>query len=417
MNKILLNNFPYPTQHIGAKQMGGSAKPVSFIHGFETEEKPITEFRKRMASDLLQAILVHEVVSLELMDIYNLVLVFGFDDTIKLLQAGCFEIIDHRGFSSVLIQDGSKYRVDFVRDGSDTDEGRAYFNRLERNLKKAHPLKTAEVNLLMLQVEKHRNFFTLVDPEKVLTNEIDFDLQNRNLTTTNGIVSKNSKEIAPADVYKVLRLLFINKSLFLGNSLNAVAVKLDGVVKTLLQQKLSPLIQHGTTHDPIALFQNVLGEKKIPDFSGLYFSNILSIEDVLLFRDNIHGEKFRHWFLTTHYDSEKVHEILLSKNIPQSILTKWLRFLIPNAIGIVNAPVGIVAGAIDSFIIDKIVGGWHPNFFLDDVLKAEIDSRLNLHAAKSRRDLIKSRFPDVGRNDQCPCGSGKKFKRCCGEGL
>ena len=23
----------------------------------------------------------------------------------------------------------------------------------------------------------------------------------------------------------------------------------------------------------------------------------------------------------------------------------------------------------------------------------------------------------VGRNDPCPCGSGKKFKRCCGNGM
>ena len=23
---------------------------------------------------------------------------------------------------------------------------------------------------------------------------------------------------------------------------------------------------------------------------------------------------------------------------------------------------------------------------------------------------------DVGRNDPCPCGSGKKFKKCCGGG-
>jgi len=22
--------------------------------------------------------------------------------------------------------------------------------------------------------------------------------------------------------------------------------------------------------------------------------------------------------------------------------------------------------------------------------------------------------PEVGRNSQCPCGSGKKYKRCCG---
>ena len=23
--------------------------------------------------------------------------------------------------------------------------------------------------------------------------------------------------------------------------------------------------------------------------------------------------------------------------------------------------------------------------------------------------------PKVGRNDQCPCGSGKKYKKCCGK--
>lgn len=23
-------------------------------------------------------------------------------------------------------------------------------------------------------------------------------------------------------------------------------------------------------------------------------------------------------------------------------------------------------------------------------------------------------MPKVGRNDPCPCGSGKKFKKCCG---
>jgi SEC-C motif domain protein len=27
---------------------------------------------------------------------------------------------------------------------------------------------------------------------------------------------------------------------------------------------------------------------------------------------------------------------------------------------------------------------------------------------------VKSTTPKVGRNDPCPCGSGKKFKQCCG---
>ena len=30
---------------------------------------------------------------------------------------------------------------------------------------------------------------------------------------------------------------------------------------------------------------------------------------------------------------------------------------------------------------------------------------------------IRNRQPKVGRNDPCPCGSGKKYKKCCGEGV
>jgi uncharacterized protein YecA (UPF0149 family) len=29
---------------------------------------------------------------------------------------------------------------------------------------------------------------------------------------------------------------------------------------------------------------------------------------------------------------------------------------------------------------------------------------------------IKLEAPKVGRNDPCPCGSGKKYKKCCGKG-
>jgi uncharacterized protein len=34
---------------------------------------------------------------------------------------------------------------------------------------------------------------------------------------------------------------------------------------------------------------------------------------------------------------------------------------------------------------------------------------LGVHAPESRRST-----PKVGRNDPCPCGSGKKYKKCCG---
>ena len=30
-------------------------------------------------------------------------------------------------------------------------------------------------------------------------------------------------------------------------------------------------------------------------------------------------------------------------------------------------------------------------------------------------DTYKRKMPKVGRNDPCPCGSGKKYKKCCGK--
>jgi hypothetical protein len=39
---------------------------------------------------------------------------------------------------------------------------------------------------------------------------------------------------------------------------------------------------------------------------------------------------------------------------------------------------------------------------------------LGLPAQSSERADAASRGPKVGRNDPCPCGSGKRYKKCCG---
>jgi preprotein translocase subunit SecA len=33
---------------------------------------------------------------------------------------------------------------------------------------------------------------------------------------------------------------------------------------------------------------------------------------------------------------------------------------------------------------------------------------------KIEQDAIINAFSKIGRNDPCPCGSGKKYKKCCG---
>ena len=37
--------------------------------------------------------------------------------------------------------------------------------------------------------------------------------------------------------------------------------------------------------------------------------------------------------------------------------------------------------------------------------------------ARNHKELSPAVLPIVGRNQSCPCGSGKKFKKCCGRTL
>ena len=60
------------------------------------------------------------------------------------------------------------------------------------------------------------------------------------------------------------------------------------------------------------------------------------------------------------------------------------------------------------------------NAVQDDAPADLVDAVLRLHAAKLRRGdapsvvPIGARSTKIGRNEPCRCGSGKKFKRCCG---
>ncbi|PJC67711.1 MAG: YecA family protein, partial [Zetaproteobacteria bacterium CG_4_8_14_3_um_filter_59_5] len=35
-------------------------------------------------------------------------------------------------------------------------------------------------------------------------------------------------------------------------------------------------------------------------------------------------------------------------------------------------------------------------------------------AQRAKARTVRRELAKVGRNDPCPCGSGKKFKKCCG---
>lgn len=52
----------------------------------------------------------------------------------------------------------------------------------------------------------------------------------------------------------------------------------------------------------------------------------------------------------------------------------------------------------------------------EDLWPAVMDARKYGLALRHRPVTLKREAPKVGRNDPCSCGSGKKFKNCCGRG-
>lgn len=51
-----------------------------------------------------------------------------------------------------------------------------------------------------------------------------------------------------------------------------------------------------------------------------------------------------------------------------------------------------------------------------DILPQAIAAIYNFWLTKGKQAPLQRGQPKVGRNELCPCGSGKKFKQCCGSG-
>jgi len=53
--------------------------------------------------------------------------------------------------------------------------------------------------------------------------------------------------------------------------------------------------------------------------------------------------------------------------------------------------------------------------FSENQRESFIHERSRFIREEKRWYYIDGTFPETGRNDRCPCGSGKKFKKCCGQ--
>ena len=50
-----------------------------------------------------------------------------------------------------------------------------------------------------------------------------------------------------------------------------------------------------------------------------------------------------------------------------------------------------------------------------EITNASLENINGIDGDTTNHEPIRNEGPKVGRNDPCPCGSGKKYKNCCGK--
>ncbi len=426
MNKILLYNFPKRLSSINLyglndpnRLFGSEKDPKCFFIDSYFPNSGIANIR----SDILSALILHDILCVAPYNILNLLHLLGTDNCIDLLESSAIEIYKDIGPElgptvSATLHKADRYKLLNMHpknyDILSVLEDRLYklSSSPKSNLNKE---KIKKILQLVICRTKPENEFL---KSNILFKETGYDLNNKNITTLFNLVSPNVNAITKQELPLIMRMHYINKGIINAQTINCQSILIDAWAKSFLREKLSPALQSQSLGFSTDVFQKVVLPKKgIPDLNILFARGIINIRDILSFRETSHGKLFRAWIKTIEYDPDSVLESLLSKKSPSLKrrvfgLTRWVY---PIICGLINPIAGPAASYIDSYIVQKILEGWHPSLFLDDQFKLKIDNKIKQMDKNNLKANLAKVGIKIGRNDHCPCGSRKKFKKCCGK--
>ncbi len=239
-SKVILGNFYYPAQVVGISKDKGKQVSTKLIMGFENNSNAPLIYSK-LYSDIFYLLLLYDVLVIDLLSIPYFINFFGFKDFIFLLNNDCIKIIFDSGYSSALTPNGNIYEAIFFYRVNE-DKTLDNIGVIEDKLKNIHNHKSYSSNVLYL-IEKNSIIFNNEDISSTIHKELDYDLLNQNVTNYFNIISKDRNNIRTPDVYKILRLLHLNKFLVYSKKFECDNVIVDGLAHEYLNQKVSPILK------------------------------------------------------------------------------------------------------------------------------------------------------------------------------
>lgn len=423
--KILLSNYPNLQQSVNFQRIDGKEE-INIICGYDLQVDN-HQVTLQIARDLIIAILAYDNVYIEGKHIWDVVQVFGSDNIGELLRCNIIHFIPDNTLNPVMMLGADKtWKPGFFpyTMGIANNKGESVFKarqeewcEIELTLYKLGITGT-EVQAFLYLIDDKKKMLDQDTIKKLTLQETFNDLKNKRFVTNNSILRTNESGLTEFHQLNILRLHELNTVAVTAGLLEADALKTDGYISDLMNQKCASVFSK-KIKDGVSAVQSILHQKGFPDLGEMFVNSVIDIDDILKLRNSLHGKLFRYWAMTDGYD-----ENLMQKDIMNSIhsvlgskINSMIRFVACSAIGLFSSAAGITASVFDSYVLNKVAQGWHPNFFLDDKVKGAIDKSIKKKEEEERIALKREYFKGIGRNEPCSCGSGKKFKYCHGKNI
>lgn len=418
---LFLSNYPQISQR-GFMKSDMSGDSIEFVTEYDIANRIDKKILKhQLANDLMLGILSYDEVLIGGSNIWYIIQILGVDVTKHLLRERILRIINDTCLNAVLMKVNDKWQVDFLSNPTGGDEmssNKAFeFNTdgldyIEYDLYR-HNLKGNEAEILLVLIEEGVKRIENKKIMAIATKETNRDIKSHQYFDQFKL--ENGKVYVGSTFERLIRLQELNKICAIASDLNADSIRCDAEIRRLLSHKTNILSKRFS--DGVSSLNQVLYEKKIPELGSLFVNGVISLDDIIKLRNNYNGTLFRYWMNQDSYEESEMRSDIMNTttNVLGKNISQLIRLVSCNMLGCFGFIPGIAASAIDSFILNKMASGWHPNFFLDDRVKATIDESVRRHEDNEKREKYSKQFRGMNRNDKCPCGSGLKFKKCHGK--
>lgn len=417
---LLLSNYPQISQR-GLFKSVVYGDSIEFVTGYDIADKiDKKRLKHQMANDLMLGILSYDEILIGGSNIWYIIQILGVEFTKLLLRERIIRIINDTCLNAALMKVNDKWQVDFLSNPmgkSEMPSNKASefdtdgLDYIEYDLYR-HNFKGSEAESLLILIEEGAKKIENKKIMEIATNETNRDIKSQQYFDNFKV--ENGRVYASSTSERLIRLQELNKTCAIASDLNADSIRCDAEIRRLLSLKTNILSKRFS--DGISSLNQVLYEKKLPELGSLFVNEVISLDDILKLRSNYNGKLFRYWMNQDSYEESEIRADIMNTttNVLGKNISQLIRLVSCNLLGCFGFVPGIAASALDSFILNKMASGWHPNFFLDDIVKTTIDESISRHEDIEKRGKYSKLFHNINRNDLCPCGSGLKFKKCHG---